>query len=199
MGDYKVGQSKKVREIKELIEREGITQDILKYLFSYDPDTGIVTRRVFVNSRAKVGDVVGYLDPSGYLRVRIGSKNYRLHRIIWMILYGYFPEHQVDHKNKNKLDNSKNNLREVSPQCNMRNCSTYRTNTTGVKGITYNPCRRKFIARIMSEGETKPLGYFKDFTEAVCHRYAAEQCLSWNDCDANSSAYQYLKQQGIIK
>ena len=199
MSDYKVGQSKKVREIKELIEREGITQDILKYLFSYDPDTGIVTRRVFVNSRAKVGDVVGYLDSSGYLRVRIGSKNYMLHRIIWMILYGYFPEHQVDHENKNKLDNSKNNLREVSPQCNMRNCPVYKRNKSGVTGVCWIRGGKVLQVSIAVYGSVKHIGTFRDFTEAVCHRYAAEQYLSWNDCDANSSAYQYLKQQGIIK
>ena len=199
MGDYKVGQSKKVREIKELIEREGITQDILKYLFSYDPDTGIVTRRVFVNSRAKVGDVVGYLDSSGYLRVRIGSKNYMLHRIIWMILYGYFPEHQVDHENRDRRDNRPCNLREVSQSCNMRNCSTYKTNTTGVKGVCWIRGGKVLQVSIAVYGSVKHIGTFRDFTEAVCHRYAAEQCLSWNDCDANSSAYQYLKQQGIIK
>lgn len=40
-----------------------------------------------------------------------------------------------------------------------------------------------------------------DFTEAVAHRLAAEQCLGYNSCDNQSSAYlymqKYLKEGGI--
>lgn len=184
----------------EYIDRTGtLTQERARELFDYDEKTGVLTRRVKTINSKEVGEQVGSLNKGGYLTARIDGAMYIVHRVIWLWVYGYLPENQLDHIDRCKINNKISNLREVSNSCNTRNCSTYKTNTTGVKGVTYNPCRRKFIARIMSEGETKPLGYFKDFTEAVCHRYAAEQCLSWNDCDANSSAYQYLKQQGIIK
>ena len=29
--------------------------------------------------------------------------------------------------------------------------------------------------------------------DAVCARLAAEQCLNWEGCDSNSSAYQFVK------
>jgi len=36
------------------------------------------------------------------------------------------------------------------------------------------------------------LWLFTDFLEACYHRFAAEQCLGFQDCDINSSAKQYI-------
>jgi hypothetical protein len=33
-----------------------------------------------------------------------------------------------------------------------------------------------------------------DFDEAVCTRLAGEQCLNYDSCDTNSTAYQYVQQ-----
>lgn len=38
------------------------------------------------------------------------------------------------------------------------------------------------------------LSIFDDFTEAVAHRLAAEQCLDWDGCDSTSPAYLYMKE-----
>jgi hypothetical protein len=191
------GQSFKVQAIKLELLSEGITQETVRKLFDYDPDTGIVTRKVFVNSRAKEGDVVGSLGSNGYLHVVVSRKIISLHRLIWLWWYGYLPESNIDHISRDKTDNRLCNLREVSHQCNMRNITRQSRSKTGVTGVVidYN----KFTAQITVNNVQYVLGRFSDFTEAVCHRYAVEQCLNWDDCDSNSPAYQYLKEQGILK
>ena len=51
---------------------------------------------------------------TGYLRGRIGGKNYRAHRTIWAMYHSKWPELQIDHINHVKTDNRIINLREVS-------------------------------------------------------------------------------------
>jgi len=193
-----VGQSYKVSDVKDYLSTHGVTQKTLNELFDYDPETGIVTRKMFVNSRAKVGDIAGYKERDGYLRVRIADRNMPLHRVIWAMVYGYFPENHLDHINKIRDDNRLCNLREVTAYCNMRNSSVQKRNKTGVTGICESK-RGTWQVTISDFNRPTYIGCFDDFTEAVCHRYAAEQCLSWHECDANSPAYQYLKEQGILK
>ncbi len=51
----------------------------------------------------------------------------------------------------------------------------------------------KWRACIKLNGSTMHIGRFTDFSEAVLHRFAAEQCLGWEGCDSSSPAYQYVK------
>lgn len=192
------GQSTKVYKIRQLLSEKGVNKETLNSLFIYDPESGLVTRRIFVNSRAKEGDVVGSMSASGYLQVRIANSNYPLHRIIWVMIYGYMPENFIDHINRVRDDNRLCNLREVSSYCNMRNASRQKRNRSGVTGVCWTK-DEVWQVTISDFNRSTYLGRFNVFTEAVCHRYAAEQCLSWNSCDANSTAYQYLKQQGFLK
>ena len=191
------GQSFKVQAIKLELLSEGITQETVRKLFNYDPDTGIVTRKVFVNSRAKEGGIVGSLGSNGYLHVVVSRKIISLHRLIWLWWYGYLPESHIDHISRDKTDNRLCNLREVSNQCNVRNSTVQSRSKTGVTGVGI--AHKKFIVQIVVNNVQYVLGRFSDFTEAVCHRYAVEQCLDYEACDLNSPAYQYLKEQGILK
>lgn len=107
----------------------------------------------------------------------------------------------MDHINQDRLDCRIENLREASLSCNSRNSKTHANNKTGVKGITVRTRygRTFFTAMVRYKDVLRHLGDFDDLTEAVCHRYAAEQCLNWNTCDIYSPAYLYLKEQGILK
>ena len=196
----------KIQGIQEIFSRRNrlqknstLTQEYLNKLFLYDPETGILYNKVYRSARAKIGQEAGTLNENGYIKVRIRGIGYQAHRLIWIIVYGYNPENAIDHINKDKKDNRLSNLREVTLSCNSRNSSLAMDNKSGVKGICYSRGRKTWVVYIFYDNKLRALGYFKDFTEAVCHRYAAEQCLSWNDCDSNSPAYQYLNEQGILK
>ena len=59
-----------------------LTQDVLKELLNYDPDTGIFTWKKTRNQHAKAGDIAGgFQDQIGYLRIKDQRKKYRSHRL----------------------------------------------------------------------------------------------------------------------
>lgn len=71
-----------------------------------------------------------YLDSTGYAS---NSKLGRLHRFLMKAKKGQI----VDHINRNKLDNRKENLRFVTQSQNMVNRDFTIKNTSGYKGVTY--------------------------------------------------------------
>ncbi len=98
-----------------------LTQDRLKELLHYCPETGVFTWIKTNGSRGKKGNIAGSINPIGYLDIGVDSKVYKAHRLAFLYVEGYFPEYGLDHINRNKSDNRWSNLRQVSQTCNMRN------------------------------------------------------------------------------
>ncbi len=170
-----------------------LTQEKLKELFFYDPLVGYFTRKCDRGNRWYKGDIAGYIGDR-YLRIQIEGKNYQAHRLAWLYVYGYFPESDIDHIDRNKTNNKIANLRGVSRSCNIRNTGNTVTNTSGVKGVSYYKSRNRWVVRIRNGKIEKHVGYYKNFDNAVCARLAAEQCLNWSNCDSSSPAYQYVQE-----
>jgi len=107
-----------------------------------------------------------------YLRVVIDYKSYLVHRVIWFMTYGDWPE-TIDHENKDKTDNRISNLRSVTQQENTKNCGMGTNNTSGFTGVYWNKNNKKWIANICVDRKTKYLGSFKLIDEAIARRKAA--------------------------
>ena len=168
-----------------------LTQQKLKQYLNYDPLTGVFIWIVNRSRNARAGSVAGCLD-QGYFRIMISGKPYKAHRLAWLYVYGYFPEHEIDHIDRNKSNNRINNLRHATHQCNMRNIGLRQDNTSGIKGVSWHKQHDKWQVHIKVNNKKYYLGHFTDFTEAVCTRLAAEQCLGWCSCDSNTSANQHV-------
>ena len=143
------------------------TQAQLKERYDYDPDTGFLFRKKRKGRqayRAKAGD---------YIKVQIGDKWYRGHRIIWMMVYGHWPD-EIDHINGNRTDNRLCNLRNVTRQENSRNRCKSKKNTSGVMGVHWHILKKKWAARIKVDYEDLHLGYFSNKEDAIAARKAAE-------------------------
>ena len=71
---------------------------------------------------------------------------------------------QVDHKDRNPLNNKLNNLRSATPQQNQYNKSEYSTNTSGYKGVYWDKSVNKWCSKIRIEifgvRKLKHLGFF---------------------------------------
>lgn len=81
-----------------------------------------------------------------YVVSQIGGKTISLHRLILS-----FPLKQIYHIDGSGLNNSKNNLREVTPSENCLNKKVQPNNKIGIKGIqkrVYSKGQVKFRARI---------------------------------------------------
>jgi len=169
-----------------------LPQEVLKELLVYDSGTGIFTWNKYRNSKAVKGGIAGGINPRGYRVIKVNNKTYKEHRLAWLYEYGYFPECDIDHINRDKGDNRLCNLREVSRSCNVRNIGNISSNTSGIKGVRKHNQMEQWVVRITANNKDYYLGCYKDFTEAVCHRLAVEQCLGWDNCDCLSPAQEYV-------
>lgn len=170
-----------------------LTYEKVRELFHYNRKSGKLFRKT---SRGgwKKGEEAGYFDASnGYLSTTVDGKNYRVHRLVFLWLYGYLPENDIDHRDRTKLNNRPYNLREASRSCNSRNSKLSKRNTSGIKGVYWSKAAKKWQAYICIGKRNRHLGIFKNFDEAVCYRLAAEQCLDWDGCDSSSPAYKYVR------
>lgn len=80
----------------------------------------------------------------------------------------------VDHINRNKLDNRRNNLRHITNRDNVINSGMFSHNTSGVKGVCWDKTRNKWFAKIKYYGTTINLGRFNNIKDASRARKDAE-------------------------
>jgi hypothetical protein len=127
---------------------------LLEKLFTYDKDTGIVTRKVSVSRNTKEGDLVGSKSDVGYLKVAVNGKSYPLSRICYKMHTKKEPLGEIDHINRNRVDNRASNLRDVSSQVNQLN--------RGARGYTVLKNGRYRVVL-----HNKDVGYFNCPTAAT--------------------------------
>lgn len=141
-----------------------LSQEELKRLIRYDPETGIFTWAVD-KGRVKVGTVAGCVSKeSGYAMVRANNVLYRAHRLVWLYVHGVYPPAQLDHINMNRSDNSIANLREAINTENGRNRGKNANNTSGRKGVYAHGHRWRAVCTV--QGKYCHLGLFATAEEA---------------------------------
>jgi len=143
-------------------------------IFDYKPLTGeLVWKKTRRTDR--IGKVVGSLNKAGYLSTVVGGKMYQLHRLIWVWLYGSDPGAiEVDHKDRDKLNNRWYNLRLADWTQNRINSKIQSNNKTGVKGV--NKRGNSYVARIRIRNTRYYLGSFACLEDAAdAYKKAAEE------------------------
>lgn len=93
------------------------------------------------------GQRVGALDKHGYRRVRLFDRQYFEHRLVWLWHHGEFPR-ILDHISRNRDDNRIENLRPCNESQNAANSGPQAPNTSGYRGVYYEPERDKWVAKI---------------------------------------------------
>jgi len=148
-----------------------LTQDELKGVLQYDPETGVLRWRVSPAGNVPQGGIAGCATGDGYWRVSILGHRYKAHRLIWLLVAGHWPESEIDHINGNATDNRYTNLREAIRAENVRNTRMYRNNTSGFKGVGKKG--KTWQAYIRFNGIRQHLGIF-DTPEAASAAYEAK-------------------------
>lgn len=152
-----------------------ITHSRLMEVAEYNPETGIFHRTATLSSRAKKGEALGSPHSAGYLECRIDGVRYYLHRLAWFYIHGAWPTGEIDHINRDKLDNRIANLRDATHQVNNINKGLMANNTSGHSGVYYQKRSKSFRAQIMINRKMISLGGFKTKEEAVKARLSAEE------------------------
>lgn len=96
-----------------------ISDEYLRAMFSYDPDTGKFARKQ-AYGKQPAGSEPGSITPQGYRYIGLVSRSIPAHRLAWRYMYGVWPTGHVDHINHVRDDNRIANLRDVSMSANLR-------------------------------------------------------------------------------
>lgn len=152
-----------------------ITQQYLLDRFDYNPDTGLFKRKLD-------GFVFTYTSKTyGYIHVTLQGKSYCVHRLIWCMITGSFPEGEVDHINQDRFDNRWSNLRDVPKAANQKNKAKFKNNTTGVTGVYWDKQRQKWRAAVKKDGRLYRVGRFSTIEEAELAIKAKRKELGFPD------------------
>ena len=115
-------------------------------------------------------------NPRGHLVRNDHGRVLMMHRVIagraGLSLCAY-----IDHKDGNKLNNTRTNLRPATNQQNQFNTKRQANNTSGFKGVTWDKHNKRWLARIrFGKGNRKHLGSFATAQEAArAYNNAAEE------------------------
>lgn len=161
-------------------------------LLDYNPETGELRWRERPGqdgwSRQFAGRVAGSLYPDGYRRFTIHPHIYLSHRVAWLITNGEWPPDYIDHINGVKTDNRIANLRSVTKRQNQQNQSLHKTNTSGFRGVSWLPKRRRWQAYININNKMKGLGLYADIEDAKAARLAAERQYGFHENHGRKTA-----------
>lgn len=166
--------------ISHLVEQMSeLTQEYLKLLFVYDPETGnfihnparpretFKTRRGFNVWRGQhAGRLAGCAREDGYIILWCNNRLYLAHRMAWLYAYGEMPEEEIDHIDGDPSNNSIKNLRKASHAQNCKNVRAHVDGKIPYRGVhEHTPGR--YRASIYSDGENTHLGLFDTPEEAA--------------------------------
>jgi len=146
--------------------RDGVTQDRLKELLRYDPDTGVFTWKAKASKNTIIGSKAGYKNNLGYVMIGVDGNQYLAHRLAWLYMIGAWPENEIDHIGGKRDDNCWNKLRHVTASINHQNLRAAKShNQTGFLGV--HPNGLGFAAQIRVNGNVVHLGTFS--APAIAH------------------------------
>lgn len=142
-----------------------LTQERLKELLDYDPDTGIFLWKVSRYSECIGKEAGSVAITDGYRRIALDGKKYLAHRLAWLFVYGVWPTNQIDHIDHNKSRNKISNLRDVTNGENQQNqIKPQKHNHAGKLGVRHR--NGKYQAQIKIDGKSKHLGSYSTADEA---------------------------------
>lgn len=113
-----------------------------------------------------------YIDANGYVVAKDVNtgKHVKMHKILLEV----FDDNVIDHKNRDKTDNTRNNLRIVTQKENTYNHSLAKNNKSGVIGVIWHKRDNVWEAYIGIEHTSIYLGRFINKQDAIRNRLQAE-------------------------
>lgn len=119
------------------------------------------------------GKAVSATSTHGYLVTRLARHTHYVHRLIWLIVTGEWPEMKVDHINGISTDNRWANLRLADDAQSSANQKLRSDSASGHKGVSWNRRDQLWEAYISFRRVRHRLGRFIDIGDAIDARNAA--------------------------
>lgn len=135
--------------------------DAIKACVVYNPKTGVFYRVGGVRP-SFFGPISLTVKPNGYGYISVGGKDYLAHRVAWFLMTGLWAEHEIDHRDRVRLNNKWRNLRAAERSDQLAN--SRRPNASGLRGAYLRGS--KFHSQITRHGKQVFLGSFDTAEEA---------------------------------
>lgn len=143
-------------------------------MFSLDPNTGDLFRRLKLNNRWPIGGKAGFVrKKDGYIQISILQGKYLAHRVVWCKYYGSWPDGEIDHINGIKTDNKVSNLRIADTNIQVQNRGLNKNNSSGYRGV-FQKDNGRWRAKITKNYKVYSLGTYDTFEQALEARLLAE-------------------------
>lgn len=165
LGRFLDNSQRSNRDNNEIIIKDGFAELIL-YKNNIENARAIID----IEDIQKVSDKKWNTIQNNYVATKINKKVVLLHRLIMDCPNNM----EVDHKNRNPLDNRKCNLRICTSQQNSFNTGMFSSNSSGHKGVYFDKSRDKWVAQIMVNEKKIFLGRFIRIEDAIKAREDAE-------------------------
>lgn len=161
-----------------------IDTQILRKLLRYEPETGklywLERDDIRFNTQFSGREAFTAVGSHGYHASRVMGTQLLAHRLIWALVYGEWPKHEIDHINGQKTDNRLQNLRSVTASENGRNKRISRRSSSGVIGVYWAEHASKWRAEIKIHQKRYHLGYFPSKAQAASARKSAERSMGFH-------------------
>lgn len=122
----------------------------------------------------KVKNYKWHLRDDGYVSGTFGKKRKYLHHFIMDIEKLSRTGLEIDHQDRNKLNNRKNNLKLITISNNRFNINIQTNNNSGIRGVYWNKKMDKWRGQIFHNRKNIHLGYFDKLEDAIQARIDAE-------------------------
>lgn len=94
-----------------------------------------------------------------YRRVlNVDGKMIKAHHIVWLFNTGFWPQHEIDHIDRNPLNNKFENLTESNRFLQSKNSNIRKDNISGCKGVSFMNREQKWKAEIWVNKKCTYLG-----------------------------------------
>lgn len=151
-----------------------LTQERLKEVLHYDPETG---QFIWLVARAQKpkGSIAGAIKKGpasssqrrwGYVLIGIARKVYFAHRLAWFYVYGRWPVQQLDHIDGDRTNNRIANLRESTSAQNAQNRYYSGGKSSRFLGVCWAKDTQRWQTMIRINGKPIYLGQYRTEAEA---------------------------------
>ncbi len=155
-----------IKDRSKFDKNEIVVHDTYAEILLYDRNHKEKARaKIDLQDIKNVSKFKWYLTASGYVYSKGGIK---LHTLV-------MGECLWDHKDRDKLNNQRANLRSCTPQENNQNLPKRCDNSSGVTGVNFHKETKKWRAYINIDGKQLYLGLHQDKHKAIEARLQAEQ------------------------
>ena len=165
---------KKLKMVRKEVKVE-LTQERLKELLDYNPDTGEFKWRVFCKGM-RPDLKAGSLNRGGYVYISVDGTHYRANRLAWLYSYGSFPKNNLSPINGIRHDIRITNLKEITKNECLR--KAVRGNPKCELPFGVYRGKLNYVAKIRIPGKTIYIGGYNTVEDAEAAYLTARDELS---------------------